>query len=99
MPLPKDVYKRQSLTYEPHPVEDKAAEKARLQAAISQFIQDTQAVADTFGKRLDARDAEILTGHIDMIQDPVSYTNLDVYKRQGWRCSSVVQKYRRRPGG
>ncbi len=60
----------QSLTYEPHPVEDKAAEKARLQAAISQFIQDTQAVADTFGKRLDARDAEILTGHIDMIQDP-----------------------------
>ena len=60
----------QSLTYEPHLVEDKAAEKARLQAAISQFIQDTQAVADTFGKRLDARDAEILTGHIDMIQDP-----------------------------
>lgn len=51
-------------------MEDKAAEKARLQAAISQFIQDTQAVADTFGKRLDARDAEILTGHIDMIQDP-----------------------------
>lgn len=60
----------QSLTYEPHPVEDKAAEKARLQAAIQWFIQDTQAVADTFGKRLDARDAEILTGHIDMIQDP-----------------------------
>lgn len=60
----------QSLTYEPHPVEDKAAEKQRLQAAISRFIQDTQAVADTFGKRLDARDAEILTGHIDMIQDP-----------------------------
>ena len=27
-------------------------------------------MADTFGKRLDARDAEILTGHIDMIQDP-----------------------------
>ena len=60
----------QSLTYEPHPVEDKAAEKVRLQAAIQRFIQDTQAVADTFGKRLDARDAEILTGHIDMIQDP-----------------------------
>ena len=60
----------QSLTYEPHPVEDKAAEKQRLQAAIQWFIQDTQAVADTFGKRLDARDAEILTGHIDMIQDP-----------------------------
>ena len=60
----------QSLTYEPHPVEDKAAEKQRLQAAIQRFIQDTQAVADTFGQRLDARDAEILTGHIDMIQDP-----------------------------
>ncbi len=60
----------QSLTYEPHPVEDKVAEKQRLQAAIQRFIQDTQAVADTFGKRLDARDAEILTGHIDMIQDP-----------------------------
>ena len=60
----------QSLTYEPHPVEDKAAEKQRLQAAIQRVIQDTQAVADTFGKRLDARDAEILTGHIDMIQDP-----------------------------
>ena len=60
----------QSLTYESHPVEDKAAEKQRLQAAIQRFIQDTQAVADTFGKRLDARDAEILTGHIDMIQDP-----------------------------
>ena len=60
----------QSLTYEPHPVEDKAAEKGRLQAAIQRFIQDTRQVADTFGKRLDARDAEILTGHIDMIQDP-----------------------------
>lgn len=60
----------QSLTYEPHLVADKAAEKARLQAAISRFIQDTRAVACAFGKRLDARDAEILTGHIDMIQDP-----------------------------
>ena len=60
----------QSLTYEPHLVEDKAAEKVRLQAAIQRFIQDTRQVADTFGKRLDARDADILIGHIHMIQDP-----------------------------
>ena len=37
----------QSLTYEPHPVEDKAAEKARLQAAIQRFMADTSANAWT----------------------------------------------------
>lgn len=64
------IIRPQNLTYEVKPVADKAAEKERLQQAIRQFIQDTRKVAETFGKRLDARDAEILTGHIDMIQDP-----------------------------
>lgn len=61
---------QQELTYGPKRVTDKEAEKARLQAAIDQFVQETQALADTFGKRLNARDGEILTGHIAMIQDP-----------------------------
>ena len=67
----------QSLTYESKPAADKKLEKQRLHAAIAQFIQDTKKVADTFGKRLDARDAEILTGHIDMIQDPFLQEEMD----------------------
>ena len=67
----------QSLTYESKPAADKKLEKQRLHAAIAQFVQDTQKVADTFGKRLDARDAEILTGHIDMIQDPFLQEEMD----------------------
>ena len=67
----------QSLAYESKPAADKKLEKQRLHAAIAQFVQDTQKVADTFGKRLDARDAEILTGHIDMIQDPFLQEEMD----------------------
>ena len=80
---------QQELTYEPKPVADTEVEKARLKAAIDQFVQETQTLADTFGKRLTARDGEILTGHITMMQDPFMQAEMNQRIEEG-QCAEAA---------
>lgn len=46
------------------------AEIARLQGAIEKFVNDTNAMADRMEKTVGAKDADILRGHIQILQDP-----------------------------
>ena len=51
-------------------ITDTDAEIARLQGAIEKFVNDTNAMADRMEKTVGAKDADILRGHIQMLQDP-----------------------------
>ena len=52
-------------------VEDTNAELARLQGAIEKFVTDTTAMAEKMDVTVGKKDADILRGHIQMLQDPM----------------------------
>ena len=58
------------LTFEPHEVADTAAEKERYQTALSVFCEKTQAQADHMKETVGEAEAEIMSGHIVLAQDP-----------------------------
>ncbi|MDD6155276.1 MAG: phosphoenolpyruvate--protein phosphotransferase [Eubacteriales bacterium] len=62
--------KETEIKYEPRAVEDKEAEKKRLKDAIADFLTRTQALAEQMEKSVNAKDAEIMYGHIAMMSDP-----------------------------
>ena len=58
------------LSFEPKPVEDAEAEKARYAAALDVFCQKTEAQAEAMKVSVGEHEAEIMTGHIALAQDP-----------------------------
>lgn len=72
------LIKEQSLSYTPCKVEDTQAELERYQQAIVVFCHQTQQKAAQIYKAVGEKEAEILKGHILMIQDP--YMNGEIEK-------------------
>lgn len=64
------VIEEPTLEYESRMVEDREAEVERLKAAIEGYIVYTNAQADAMRESVGAKEAEILTGHVTMINDP-----------------------------
>ena len=64
------VVEEPTLEYTSRTVEDTAAEAERLKVAIAGYIDYTNAQADTMREAVGAKEAEILTGHVAMINDP-----------------------------
>ena len=64
------VVEEPTLDYESRTVEDTAAETERLKAAIAGYIDHTNDQADVMREAVGEKEAEILTGHVTMINDP-----------------------------
>ena len=62
--------REQSLDYSGVGYAGKEAEKQRLQRAVEQFNETTQALAERIGAEVGDHEAEILTGQITMLADP-----------------------------
>ena len=60
----------QDLSFEAKMVSDVAAEKARFQKAIDDFVEETYAMAEDVKKNIGEKESEILLGHAVMISDP-----------------------------
>ena len=58
------------LSFEPHEVADAAAEKQRYADALVVFCEKTQAQADHMKETVGEAEAEIMSGHIMLAQDP-----------------------------
>lgn len=58
------------LTFTPHAVEDAAAEKARFKAALEVFCKKTEAQAEHMKTSVGEAEAEIMSGHVTLAQDP-----------------------------
>lgn len=52
-------------------VEDADAQLSKLQAAIEKFVADTTVMAEKMDVTVGKKDADILRGHIQMLQDPM----------------------------
>ena len=64
------VIEEPTLEYESRMVEDTAAEVERLKAGIAAYIDYTNDQAATMREAVGEKEAEILTGHVTMINDP-----------------------------
>ena len=60
----------QDLSFESKIISDTAAEKARFQKAIDDFVEETYAMAEDVKKNIGEKESEILLGHAVMISDP-----------------------------
>ena len=60
----------QDLSFEAKMISDTAAEKERFSKAIETFLEETNAMADEVRRNIGPKEAEILEGHAQMIEDP-----------------------------
>ena len=77
------------LSFEPKKIEDAAAEKERFHKAISDFVEETNAMAEDVKKRIGPKEAEILMGHAVMISDPAMSGEMDKMIDQG-QCAEAA---------
>ncbi|WP_026528600.1 phosphoenolpyruvate--protein phosphotransferase [Butyrivibrio sp. VCD2006] len=77
------------LSFEPKKIEDTAAEKERFHKAISDFVEETNAMAEDVRKRIGPKEAEILMGHAVMISDPAMSGEMDKMIDQG-QCAEAA---------
>ncbi len=65
------ILKEETLAIKRETVADTEAEKARFKKAVEKSIEDTQALADDMAQRIGEKEAEILNGHLMLLQDPM----------------------------
>ena len=83
--------KETEIKYEPKVVEDKEAEKKRLKDAIQDFLTRTQALAEQMEKSVNAKDAEIMYGHIAMMSDPFMGQQMEEQIDSGASAESAAE--------
>lgn len=77
-----------SVEFEPHTVNDIEAEKKRFENAVSQFKENTEALAEKMDKT--GADGEILRGHIAMISDPYMTSQINEQIENGTCAESAL---------
>lgn len=80
------------LSFEPKTDCDPAAEKARFHAALEKFTEKTNASAEKLRKTVGEKEAEIVLGHILMIQDPYMQGEIEKLTDTGMCAESAVSQ-------
>lgn len=65
------ILREEKLVIENTGIEDAEAEKERFKSAVEQSIVDVSALADDMASRIGEKEAEILNGHLMLLQDPM----------------------------
>lgn len=65
------IIEEHEINIETKTVTDTDAELVRLQSAIEKFVEATNQMADKMDETVGKKDADILRGHIQMLQDPM----------------------------
>ena len=78
-----------SLEYTPTKVEDPEQEILRFQKAVQEFIHETKAQAEALKASAGEKEAEIMLGHVSMIQDPYMTGEAERLIREG-QCAEAA---------
>lgn len=65
------ILKEETLKIKRETIADAEAEKVRFKKAVEKSIEDTKALADDMAQRIGEKEAEILNGHLMLLQDPM----------------------------
>ena len=77
------LIKEQDLSYEPKRLYDTATELKRYKEALDKFAADTELKARAIEKKVGAKEAEIIRGHIIMAKDPLMQSEIDILIGEG----------------
>ena len=77
------LIKEQDLSYEPKRLYDTATELKRYKDALDKFAADTELKARAIEKKVGAKEAEIIRGHIIMAKDPLMQSEIDILIGEG----------------
>ena len=80
------------LSFEPKTGCEPASEKARFHAALEKFTEKTNASAEKLRKTVGEKEAEIVLGHILMIQDPYMQGEIEKLTDTGMCAESAVSQ-------
>lgn len=86
------IWRETELIVEQRHIEDVDGEKERLSKAICQTIEDTEAMAQDMIERVGAKEAEILNGHLLLLQDPVLVGEIEAMIEKDMVCSEFAVK-------
>ena len=78
------IVEEKKLEYTPHAVADVTAEVQRYRDAVAAFIEDTKEQAAALRISAGEKEAEIMEGHIQIINDPAMGTEMRCRWSMGW---------------
>ena len=84
------ILKEEALVIRRDTVADAAAEKERFKKAVEKSIEDTQALAADMAERIGEKEAEILNGHLMLLQDPMMTMEIEVKIDSEKLCSEAA---------
>ncbi|SFQ32331.1 phosphotransferase system, enzyme I, PtsI [Lachnospiraceae bacterium XBB1006] len=79
------------LSYDKNKAKGVTEEKARFQKAVRDFKEETMAMAEDVRKRIGAKEAEILEGHLVMISDPSMAGEMEKMMETGQCAEAAVE--------
>lgn len=77
------LLKEEELSYEKHKINDTVSELERYRKAVADFTEKTNILAEKIGITAGEKEAEILKGHILMIQDPFMNDEIEKLIKKG----------------
>lgn len=86
------LLEEQSLTYPTAPPADIQAELGRFQAAVGVFRQNTQAQAELLRHSAGHKEAQILSAHVQMVEDPYFTGEVEKHIQEGKRAEAALDQ-------
>ncbi|MGN0537976.1 MAG: phosphoenolpyruvate--protein phosphotransferase [Acutalibacteraceae bacterium] len=86
------IFAEHEITYTPVAVNDTESEIQRFKKAMEQFIEKTKDLAEKLAKNAGEKEAQILKGHILMIQDPFMCGEIEKLIQGGTCAESAVEQ-------
>lgn len=80
-----------SLEYTPTEITDAEAEKSRFRDAVGKFCERTRKQAEALRKSAGDEEAEIMLGHISIIEDPVLQEEVDKLIESGQCAEAAIE--------
>lgn len=84
------ILKEEALVIEQRVIEDSEAEKARFKAAVEKSIADVSVLAEDMATRIGEKEAEILMGHLMLLQDPMLTGEVETMIESDKVCSEFA---------
>lgn len=86
------IFAEHEITYTPVTVNDTESEIQRFKNAMEQFIEKTKDLAEKLARNAGEKEAQILKGHILMIQDPFMCGEIEKRIQEGICAESAVEQ-------
>ncbi|MBQ6154106.1 MAG: phosphoenolpyruvate--protein phosphotransferase [Ruminococcus sp.] len=86
------IVEEKKLEYTPHAVNDVDAEQGRFRDAVASFIEETKKQADALRVSAGEKEAGIMEGHIQIMNDPAMSTEIENLIKAGTCAEAAVEQ-------